>query len=260
MEPRRSEVIVLRSLPYGEDDLVVTFFCREGGLLRGFAPHGRKSRKRFGATLSPFAGILLQWSAAKGSLVRMKEAELLDLRAELRTSLPALALAGYGCELVGKILPHEEGSPEIYGLLRAYLDSLCRQGPRIETRMLFELRLLKLCGYEPHLLHCSRCLEGFSGAQARFDASCGGSLCGACAAEGQGMAVSAGTLGSLSRCLATPLEAFEGFRFGPLTLAEGSALLADCVRSHLHGALKSLGFLERVMPQPQGGGSRSNSP
>ncbi len=251
MQPHSSEAIVLKAVPHGESNLVVSFLCREQGLLRGFAPGGRNSRKRFGPALESFSSIQLIWTAGRGDLVLMKEADLLDLRTGLRTRLPSLALAAYACELVEKILPHHEASPEAFLLLHSLLDTLNLTGASFEVRMLFELRLLRLCGYEPHLLHCSECLGPLGGEMVLFEAMRGGSLCGGCAGPSAGLRVSRGTLGSLARCLHSPLEAFAGFRFGARSLSEGGSLLSACVREHLHGALKSLSFLDKVMPAGQ---------
>ena len=69
------------------------------------------------------------------------EAELLDLHAGLRGDLVALALAGYGCELIEALLG-EAAHPEVYRLLSAFLDHLAGGGAGPEARLLLELRAL----------------------------------------------------------------------------------------------------------------------
>ncbi|SDM38234.1 DNA replication and repair protein RecO [Geoalkalibacter ferrihydriticus] len=245
MQTHTSEAIVLRHVDYGEADRIVTFYARDVGLLKGFARNARSSRRRFGAALEPFAEVRVQWKKARGEgLVSLQEVELEDLRAALRTRLEALALAAYGCELVEELFGGGAPHPEVFDLLRAFLDALAGDGggPAV-LKLLLELRLLRAAGYVPHLLHCSEC--GCAGGEAvLFAAARGGRLCLDCGGEAV-LRLSPLTLGTLARCLKTPDELFTGFRFGAQTLDEGAALLADALRLHLVRPLRSQRFLER---------------
>jgi DNA repair protein RecO (recombination protein O) len=242
-----SEAIILRHLDYGEADRVVTFYTPGHGRLRGFARSARKSRKRFGAALEPFSHVRMHWTPSpSGDLVRLKEAELLDLRAGLRQDLTAIALAGYGCELVEELLAEEQGHGDAFSLLQAFLDHLAEGGATPETRLLFELRLLVLAGYAPHLLHCSECGGPLGDLTAAFDAARGGALCLACASSGTALRISPLTLGSLSRTLRGPMTLFAGFRFSIRTQEEGRGILTGALRQHLPRPLKSLSFLDRM--------------
>ena len=61
MPLKESEAIVLRSYPLREADLLVTFFTREEGKLRGVARSAKKSRKRFGGALEPLTRVRLYY-------------------------------------------------------------------------------------------------------------------------------------------------------------------------------------------------------
>jgi DNA repair protein RecO (recombination protein O) len=245
----RTDAIILRHLDYGEADRIVTFFTAEHGVCKGFARGARKSRKRFGAALEPFAQVRMHWVAPHGDkLASLREAELIDLRAGLRGDLVALALAGYGCELCAALLGDHPGQERSYALLAAFLDHLAGGGAGPEARLLFELRLLEVAGYIPHLLHCAECGGALPPAgSVDFDAGRGGSLCGAC---GPGrVSVDLLTIGTLARLLRGPLDAFSAVRLSPRTLAEGAALIGNALREHLHQPLRSLAFLDEVSRQ-----------
>jgi DNA repair protein RecO (recombination protein O) len=248
METRIDDAIVLRHLDYGEADRIVTFFTPRHGRLKGFARGARKSRKRFGPALEPFAQVRLSWSPPRsGDLAALKEAELVDLRAGLRADLVAVALAGYGCELLEALLGDGPEHPRAFDLLRAFLDHLAARGGSAEARLLFELRLLAEAGYSPHLLHCSACGGKLAGGETAFDIHRGGSLCPACAGGRAPLRIDLLTLGTLARCLRAPVVLFDGVRLSPRTLSEGRALLAASLEQHLHRPLKSLSFLERML-------------
>ena len=85
MQIRISEAIVLRHIDYGEADRIVSLLTLDQGLLKGFARGARKSRKRFGPALEPFAQVRVTWKdGGRGDLVSLQEAELVDLRTGLR--------------------------------------------------------------------------------------------------------------------------------------------------------------------------------
>lgn len=247
MQPHVSDAIILRHLDYGESDRIVTFFTPDHGRCKGFARGARKSRKRFGPGLELFAQVRMHWVPAKsGELLSLREVDLVDLRVGLRGDLEAMALAGYGCELVEEMIGEDPGHPETYRLLKAFLDHLAGCGCTPETRLLFELRLLNQVGYAPHLLHCSECDSDLPVEGVTFDAVRGGALCPDCTADGNGLRLARMTLGSLARLLQSPEENFSDIRLGEQTLREGGEAISRAVRTHLHRPLRSLAFLEQV--------------
>jgi len=252
---QQSEAIILRHTPYGEADLVVSFFTPDYGVLKGFARSARRSRKRFGPALELFAQVVMHWTERRrGELLELSEAELVDIRGGLRTDLEALALAGYGVEVSEVLAVEGADHGAEYRLLKAYLDQLHRHGPSREARLLLELRLLQLSGTIPHLLHCAECNAVFRGGEVAFSASRGGSLCLACAGQLSGLWVHVTTLGSLSRCLQTRAEVFEGFRLSEQTLEEGLRITAAALAPHFAHPLRSLAFLEGMGGLGRGSG------
>src|SRR5580704_19656812 len=59
-----SEAVVLRTWPVHEADLVVSFFTRDYGRVKGVAKAALKSRKRFGGALEPMT-VARAWFAEK---------------------------------------------------------------------------------------------------------------------------------------------------------------------------------------------------
>ncbi len=239
---RRCEALVLNHTNYGESDIILTLFTAEYGLLKGFAKAARKSRKRFGAVLDPFTQAVFLWKSGRGSFLLLQEAELLNSRFGLRGDFQRLALASYGVELVSLLLEEGEPSLRIYELLCSFLDHLEQGGDVSCAKLLFELRLIYLLGYIPHLLHCSECLKIFTDEMIRFDTNRGGSLCLDCAGV-NGLSIDLGTVGSLARTLKVTHRRFEGFSFSQKTLQQGHLILAQVLQQILPREPKSLKFL-----------------
>lgn len=242
-----SDAIILRHIDYGEADRIVTFFTPEHGRCKGFARSARKSRKRFGPGLEPFAKVRMHWStSASGGLLTLREIDLLDLHVGLRSDLDAIALAGYGCELVEEMVGDDPGHPQIYRLLEAFLAELASAGGSASARLLFELRLLDEIGYLPHLLHCSECSADLTADSVSFDPRRGGSLCQVCEPDGTGLLLTRATLGSISKILRSPVTAFAEIKLGETTLREGSVALQASIQSQLTRPLRSLEFMQNI--------------
>src|SRR6201988_1782261 len=73
-----SEAVVLRTWPVHEADLIVSFFSRDHGRMKGIARAALKSRKRFGGALEPMT-IARAWFAERPrqELVRLDQLEII---------------------------------------------------------------------------------------------------------------------------------------------------------------------------------------
>jgi DNA repair protein RecO (recombination protein O) len=72
-----SEAVVLRTWPVHESDLIVSFFTRDYGRMKGVAKAALKSRKRFGGALEPMT-LARAWFAERPrqELVRLDQLEI----------------------------------------------------------------------------------------------------------------------------------------------------------------------------------------
>src|SRR5690242_21338669 len=78
MALKESEAIVLRSYPLREADLLVTFFTRAEGKVKGVARAAKKSRKRFGGALEPLTRVRVYWEdRERQELARIDACEVL---------------------------------------------------------------------------------------------------------------------------------------------------------------------------------------
>ena len=79
MALKESEAIVLRTYPLREADLLVTFFTRNEGKVRGVARSAKKSRKRFGGALEPLTFVRAFYEdRERQELARLDALEVLE--------------------------------------------------------------------------------------------------------------------------------------------------------------------------------------
>lgn len=178
-----SLALVLRRVPVGEADLMVTLFTRERGVVSVSARSARRVSSRL-AALEPLHTLRVTLEVAPGEeIARLKEATLERPRLSLLQSEPRLqaaaTLLGYARAIAGEG-PHEvDGFDAIERGLDALSDASGDALSALVARAGAEL--LAAAGYALELGACVRCgTECPTGAAALFDPAAGGLVCRAC--------------------------------------------------------------------------------
>jgi DNA repair protein RecO (recombination protein O) len=179
-----SAAIVLRARPFGESDKIISFFTQDYGKLTGIAKGAMRSRKRFANSLEPFSLINLSFQdRSHSNLAFVLSAELLHSPWTLMNHLDRIAHASYLVEITDGLIGEHEANAAIFQHLKDGLSHLEVKGPSLRFLTFFELKLLRLAGYQPVLDTCKKCREScLDGAQSRwhFSPVDGGVLCEGC--------------------------------------------------------------------------------
>jgi DNA repair protein RecO (recombination protein O) len=180
----RTEALVLRTLPFGEADLLVTLFTPTRGKLRAVAKGARRLTSKMMGHLEPLTR--LELSLAQGrNLDTVTQAQVVEgysgVKANLETTSRALFLA----ELAEGFAVEGSANPALYNLVLEALEAL--ETPSFTLRVKdplvllhFQLHMLKLSGFMPELHHCVICRKELKPGQHRFSPGAGGVLCAAC--------------------------------------------------------------------------------
>jgi DNA repair protein RecO (recombination protein O) len=246
---QQTEAIVLRLLDYGESDRIVTFCTADFGKIRGIAKGARRSRKRFVNALEPFCRSRIFFSRrGPDSLALIEGCDVLSHFPAIRADLDKTLAASCLIDLTDQFTPEDKKNEASFFLLLDFLQLL--EGSVMTDALLrfFEIRLLRISGYDPVLDRCLYCKTPI-GKQAayRFDAAKGGLTCNVCGPGSRdAIPVSLGTI----RTLLLGREMEIG-RLGRLLLSGQSAdesrrLLAHFIRHILGRELKSVHVLNEI--------------
>lgn len=154
MAARVSETYVLRTYPFRESDLIVSFFTRDQGKLRGSARRARKQKNSFGSGLERLSLINLSYSQRETQeLVSLNSCDLLQSQFELVKDFEASVVLDYMAEVSDQLLPPHEPNEHYFRLLTATLDHMHGQAPGRAWRALlyFSLWATRLSGFLPDL-------------------------------------------------------------------------------------------------------------
>ena len=135
-----SEAVVLRTWPVHEADLLVSFFTRDYGRLKGMAKAALKSRKRFGGALEPMT-LARAWFAERPrqELVRLDQLEILRSPLSAPVDQARMAVLSFYAEVIDEALPERDPQATVFRLLASVLEQTSAVKP--ETAQPQVLRL-----------------------------------------------------------------------------------------------------------------------
>ena len=158
MPSKVSEAYVLRSYPFREADLIVSFLTRDQGRLRGIARRARRPKGPFGSGLERLSQVTRQYFQRENvELCKMDGCELLQSQFSLANNYTASVGLDFIAEICDQILPAGEPNERFFRLLTAILEYI-RQAPSDRTEeatwtaiQYFSLWAVRLSGFLPDL-------------------------------------------------------------------------------------------------------------
>jgi DNA repair protein RecO (recombination protein O) len=216
----KTEAVVLRSLRLGEADRVLHLYTLERGRVGAVAKGVRRTKSRFGARLEPLGHVEVLLHQGGGELHTVTGVDLVRSHRVAREDTRRLGVGLVGLEAMLRLFPEQEGNARAFAALTRFLDALdaTEVGDGVPARdplaLSFQLKLLWLSGYLPHLTSCADC--GSESGPAGFSPRAGGAVCAGCAngalpLTGEGIAAIEGLLARpLSEAGAVPLGTRAG--------------------------------------------------
>jgi DNA repair protein RecO (recombination protein O) len=130
MPARVSETFVLRTYPFREGDLIVSFLTRDLGKLRGVARRARRPKSPFGSGLERLSQVRMAYFQKESAeLVNLSGCELIQSQFALGDEYAAGVALDYFTEITEHLLPPHEPNEKFFRLLVAVLAFL-RSGSR----------------------------------------------------------------------------------------------------------------------------------
>ncbi len=198
---------LLRSVNYAESDRILTLFTESLGKVSAYARGARKSQKRFGGALEPFALIELTLTPGRSrEMWRLEEASPVTVYEDVVRDLERLALASRLLLLVRDSLPALSPDPELFAFLRELLPALSRaEKPALpRVAIVAMLRLLSHLGMAIGLSRCARCGRPVPEKKpVLFHPGGGGVVCTPCG--GGPLRLAAGSVAAFQALAATPM-------------------------------------------------------
>lgn len=152
MPARMSESFILQTYPFREADLVVSFFTRDQGKLRGVARRARRPKSSFGSGLERLSHATVSYYQKENrELVSLNSCDLLHSQFALASNYESSVALDYLAEVTEQLLPPNEANERHFRLLIAVLEYLRAAGNVWTTATYFGLWAVRLAGFLPDL-------------------------------------------------------------------------------------------------------------
>jgi DNA repair protein RecO (recombination protein O) len=186
----KTEAVVLRSFRLGEADRVLHLYTLERGRIGAVAKGIRRTKSRFGARLEPLSHVEILLHQGSGELQTVTGVELIHSHRPAREDSYRLAAGLVGLEAMLRLFSEQESNPRAFHALARFLELLdglpapadrSARGALDPLVLSFQLKLLWLSGYLPHVTSCAECAaaDGLVG----YSPRAGGAVCASCRDE-----------------------------------------------------------------------------
>jgi DNA repair protein RecO (recombination protein O) len=238
----KTQAIVLRSMRFSEADRILHLYTAGRGRIGAIAKGVRKTKSRFGARLEPLSHVELLLHEGRGELQTITGVDLLRSHHAIRESPYRLNAGLVGAEAMLRLFGEPEANERAFTALARFLDLLddapLDESGRFELDPLvlsFQLKLLWVAGYLPHLTNCVECGET---ALVGFSARAGGAVCPQHAAGS--LQLSADGLAAVEGLLSTPLADAVGAELTDRARRDGLAVITSSYEEHGGFRLRTL--------------------
>jgi DNA repair protein RecO (recombination protein O) len=245
----RTTGFVLRAIDYGESDRIVTFYTREFGKLKGIAKGARRSKKRFANAIEIFSCSTVIFSRrSRQGLALIENCDVVNHYPGIREDLEKTLTASYMIELTDQFTVEGKKSVQLFSLLEAFLGLVNEGVHSDETTRFFEIRLLKLSGYDPVLERCIVCNSSVD----RIESPCfnpidGGIRCLKCRQNNLSfIPVSIGTIKALLLGKEIDINRIHRLNLSQQSLRESREILSSFIKHTLGKELRSVRVLNQI--------------
>ncbi len=237
----KTEAVVLRSIRFSEADRILHLYTRDRGRIGAIAKGIRKTKSRFGARLEPLSHVELMLHEGSGELQTVTGVELIASHHATRENGYRLSAGLIGAEAMLRLYGEPEANERAFTALTRFLDLLdetvpLQARPELDPLALsFQLKLLWLSGYLPHVTACVEC---GAGDLVGFSARAGGAVCRAHAAGSFGLSPEG--LAGVEQLLSTPLQDAAAAGLGDRARREALAVVTSSYEEHGGFRLRTL--------------------
>jgi DNA repair protein RecO (recombination protein O) len=202
----KTEAVVLRSIRYAEADRILHLYTADRGRIGAIAKGVRRTTSRFGGRLEPLGHVELLLHQGSGELHTVTGVTLVRSHHGCREDPYRLAVGLIGAEAMLRLFTEQEANDRAFHALTRFLDLLEERPPGVRPNLdvlglSFQLKLLWLSGYLPHVGSCAEC--GSDAPPTGYSARAGGTVCERCSAGA--LALSFDGLAGMTALLRSPL-------------------------------------------------------
>ena len=239
----KAKGILIKRYNFRETSLLVTFFTKEVGKIKGIIKGVRKDPKKIASNLSLCSLNDVQYYSKRNSELNLiSQCDLTKDYSFIRKDLKKVSLASYILEFIDTIMPLQDKNQKVFDLLLNCLGSI-EDTDTEKILYSFQVKSLSLSGFKPHLDACITCGKTLHEA-ANFSVYLGGLICPACKNKDRNAnTILKGTINSLIFLESSPWKKTLNLSLSKQIRLELRSILYNFLSFHLDKQMKSSRFL-----------------
>ena len=248
MPIQKTEAILLRRQDLRETSLILTFYTKDFGKIKGIVRAVRGPHAQYGGgALQIFAqDYIVFYERKKSDIYTVSQCDLLEFFNPVRGSLEKLAYAAYIVELLDSVTTLGDKNEEVYNLLLNSLKLMSSEASAKRAARIFEIKLLDLLGLMPGLDACVSC-GSVSLDNARFSLRHGGLICSKCFdSDKDAKPILQGTIKFIEHIRNSAFEMVARVKVASQVGEELERILRNFLDYHIERRLKTLEFLKEI--------------
>lgn len=249
MPIQKSEGIILRRQSLRETSLILTFFTKDFGKIKGIVRgvRGMRAEGCGGGNMEIFSlDEVVFYERKKSDLYTVSQCDLVDFFNPIRESLEKLSYASYIIELLDSVTSLSDKNRLVFDLLLNSLKLLAGESSARRVTRIFEIKLLHLLGLMPTMEMCAACGSRIS-QSAKFSMRHGGLICAKCFGEdAQSSPILQGTVKFIEHIRNSNFEKVARVKVSANVGKELEEILRKFLSYHIERRLKTLEFIRET--------------
>lgn len=248
MAIQKTEGILLRRQDLRETSIILTFYTRSFGKIKGIVRGVRGARGQSGqAAFEVFAlDEIVFYERRRSDIYTVSQCDLVDYFHPLRASLEKLSYATYMVELLDSFTSLGDSNDDAFELILNSLRLLGEDASPKRVARIFEIKLLSILGLVPSIELCAVCGAKID-TPSRFSFAHGGLVCGDCAKSDKVTSpILPGTVKFISHILASPFDLAARARVAAPVGKELESILRRFIDYHIERRLKTVQFIKDI--------------
>ena len=248
MAIQKTEGILLRRQSLRETSLILTFYTKDFGKIKGIVRGVRGPRSACGgANMEIFAhDDIVFYERKRSDIFTISQCDLAEYFGSVRESLEKLSYATYLVELIDSVTMLGDENKDAFDLLLNSLKLLGGECSAKRVARIFEIRLLHILGLMPTFSSCANCGSRMDGSS-RFSFRHGGLICKKCLdSDREARPILQGTINFIEHIRTLPFERVARIKVASEVGHELERLLRKFLDFHIERRLKTVEFLKAI--------------
>ncbi|AXH98981.1 DNA repair protein RecO [Sporosarcina sp. PTS2304] len=150
------EGFIIKSIPYGESNKIVTIYSKEAGKITAMARGAKKPASRLAAITQTFTHGYFLVRASRG-MGALEQGELISSVRHIRSDLETTAYAGLIVELIDRLTEQDKPNAGIFKLLEESFHAMEEEYDAEAISLFVQWKMLPIAGIHPILHECANC-------------------------------------------------------------------------------------------------------